>query len=99
MDPASQEIITYEITESNIADSAVLPSLVERAPQTIKRVVADGAYDRKTCRDYLRKKNIKAHIPPSINARLKPGEEERNERVRVMNGCGGGQERKSLWKS
>lgn len=98
VDPLSQEVIVCEVTESAIADSAVLPTLVEKAPKTVRRVIADGAYDRKTCRNYLQNKNIKAHIPPSVNARCKPGEEERNESVRVMNGCGGGQEGKNLWK-
>ena len=98
VDPASQEIITCKVTESHVADSSVLPDLVERAAKTVKRVVADGAYDRKKCRDYLRGKNIKAHIPPSINARIRCGEEERNESIRVMSGCGVDHEGKSLWK-
>ena len=98
MDPSSQEVISFELTDGHVADSKLLSTLVEKAPKTVRRVVADGAYDRKTCREYLHKRGINAHIPPSVNARIKPGEKERNESVGVMSGLGGGHEGKRLWK-
>ena len=98
MDPESQEVISFEVTESNKADSEMLPDIMNKAPKSIKRVVADGAYDRKKCREYLEKHKITAHIPPSISSQCKPGEEERNKNIQIMKGLGGGQDGKRLWK-
>ncbi len=98
MDPSSQEIITFKVTNGYVSDSRMLPEIVGKAPRTVRRVVADGAYDRKKCREYLKKQHIAAHIPPSVNARVNEGEEERNSNVKIVNGLGGGQEGKRLWK-
>jgi hypothetical protein len=98
MDPVSQEVISIEVTDGNVADSKMLKSLVEKAPKSVQKVIADGAYDRKGCRDFLQEKSIQAHIPPAVNARPKPGEEEKNNSIEIIQGLGGGKEGKSLWK-
>ena len=98
MDPVSQEVVAVEVTESNVADSTMLKPLIEKAPRSIRKVVADGAYDRTQCRNYLRDKSIKAHIPPAINARPQPETKERNADIEIIEGLGGGKEGKRLWK-
>jgi hypothetical protein len=100
VDPQSQEIIALEVTESSVGDAPMLPKLVEKAPKSVKRVAADGAYDGFKCRAFLHSKAITGVIPPPINARIR-GEtalEERNDAIKIINYFGGEGIARSIWK-
>ena len=62
MDPKSQELIALEITDDKVADSLVLPKLIDGVPRSVKKVFADGAYDKARCRKYLMERGIKGCI-------------------------------------
>lgn len=100
VDPKSQEIIAVEVTESSIGDSQVLPCLVERSPKSVKKVLADGAYNARSCRKYLHRRDIEGLIPPPLNACLSanPECEERNDALRFITGLGGDKAAKAIWK-
>lgn len=97
VDARTQEIVAEVTTESNVADSCMTESLLDQVPNTVQTVIADGAYDRNQSREAIRKKKAKALIPPPKNARVK-GSTERDFSILAIQGLGGGDEAKSLWK-
>ncbi|OJV07308.1 MAG: hypothetical protein BGO14_01055 [Chlamydiales bacterium 38-26] len=64
IDPKSQEVIALEVTENTIGDAPMLPKLIEKAPKSVNRVTADGAYDKFKCRKLLHEKGILGVSPP-----------------------------------
>jgi hypothetical protein len=58
VDPHTQDLVVAEITNDKVGDPTVLLLLMERAPKSIKKVLADGAYDTLGCRRYLSNKYI-----------------------------------------
>ena len=66
----------------------------------MKRVFADGAYDRMSCRRFLYTRGMKQHIPPGLNATFRPEKElgQRNKDLSVIKGLGGDKSAKRLWK-
>ncbi len=100
VDPKTQELIAIDITDDQIADSCVLPKLLEKSPKSVKKVLADGAYDRASCRQDLLKRGIEGCIPPRRKGRQRDGQEfnERNCDLRVINLLGGDEVAFSLWK-
>jgi hypothetical protein len=100
VDPRTQDLIVAEVTNDKVGDSTALPLLVSKAPKSIRKVLADGAYDTLDCRRYLANKNIEECIPPQRNGRLRKehGYEERNTAITLMSFFGGGAEAHSLWK-
>ncbi|CAI2064909.1 Uncharacterised protein [Serratia fonticola] len=55
-------------------DEAANPDLIRQSHRKIRVVSADGAYDTKRCQDELRRKKIKALIPPQPRAGYWPTE-------------------------
>lgn len=100
IDPKTQELIAVEFTNDKIADSAVLPKLVDKSPKSVRKVLADGAYDKASCRQYLLKRKIEGCIPPRRHGRQRKGEEfnERNSDLKVISLLGGDEEAFDLWK-
>ncbi len=100
VDPHTQDLVVAEITNDKVGDATVLPLLMDRAPKSIKKVLADGAYDTLGCRRYLSSKYIEECIPPQRNGRLRKeqGYEERNTAITLMSFFGGDAEAHSLWK-
>ena len=58
LDPKSQEIITSVLTDEKTADSSAVSALLEQSPQSIHKLLADGAYDKKSVRELLHQKGI-----------------------------------------
>lgn len=100
VDPSSQEIISLEVTDSSVGDSTMMPKLIDKAPKSVKKVSADGAYDGFKCRKYLHENKIEAVIPPPINAcyRKEIEMEERNKALEIINYFGGDMTARSIWK-
>jgi hypothetical protein len=100
VDPQSQEIIALEVTESTVGDATVLPTLLEKTTNSVKRVFADGAYDRLKCRQYLHNHGIEGTIPPPKNAciRQKEALSGRNDAIKTIRYFGGDKVAKSIWK-
>lgn len=100
VDPQSQEIIALEVTESSVGDATALPILLDQMTTRVKRVFADGAYDRLKCRQYLHLHGIEGKIPPPKNACIRQKEAlcERNDAITVIRYFGGDGIAKSIWK-
>lgn len=101
IDPKTQEVIALEVTDDKTADSQVLPLLVDKAPKSVTKVLADGAYDGASCRGHLLKKQIEACIPPRRKGRQREGDayNERNSDLKVIELLGGDEEAFKLWKT
>ena len=97
IDAKTQEIITQIHTEGNVSDKTIGPNLIEKTPNSCKKVIADGAYDSQACREKIRLKNAKALIPPIKNARL-TGDKDRDEAVRLIRSLGNDEMAKKCWK-
>lgn len=97
VDPRTGECIVCEITDEKKVDASQLPILIKKAPKSIKRVIADGAYDTRSCRKALFKNGIEGVIPPRKNGRIANDEEleERNNGIREVKGLQGDL---ALWK-
>jgi len=100
VDPRTQDLVVAEVTDDRTGDAKVLPLLLDKAPKSIRKVLADGAYDTLGCRRCLFDKNIEECIPPQRNGRLRkePGYQERNTALTLMSFFGGDAEAHSLWK-
>lgn len=100
VDPRTQDLIVAEVTGDHVGDSTAFPVLIDKAPKSVKKVFADGAYDGLECRSCLAKKGIEECIPPQRNGKIRkePGFKERNASLRIIALLGGGPKAHSLWK-
>jgi len=64
IDPKTQELIAKEVIDHKVADSTILPKLIQKSTKTLQKVFADGAYHRSSCRNYLFDKGLHSCIPP-----------------------------------
>jgi hypothetical protein len=69
VDANTHEVICADLSLSNITDTEAFPSLIRQTQRKIKVASAEGAYDTRVCHDELRRKKIKALIPPRSGAR------------------------------
>ena len=70
IDEASGEIVAAVVTSNDYHDSQLLPALLEQVAEALTQVTGDGAYDRRTCYDAIRKRQARAVIPPQHNAKI-----------------------------
>ncbi len=84
VDAATHAIVAAESSLENIADNEVLPTLLNLLRREIEQVSGDGAYDTRECHALLKKKGIKATIPPRKNAALWEEGHPRNEAVEAL---------------
>ena len=86
----TQEIVTEELTENNIADADELENLLDGVDEEIDTLIGDGGYDKKNVRKELIKRKIKGIIPPQKNAvqSKDPVLIERNKDVRSIKRIG-----------
>ncbi|MGL5336516.1 MAG: IS5 family transposase, partial [Enterovibrio sp.] len=84
VDVATHEVIAAEVSLENVADSEVLPKLLNPLKCKIKQVSADGAYDTKSCYKQLKIMGITPTIPPRKNAIFWEDGHPRNEAVAAL---------------
>jgi len=58
------------LTTNSVDDAAMVSTLLDQTAGTIKKVAADGAYDKKKVYAALEKRKIKPVIPPRKGARI-----------------------------
>lgn len=68
VDEATGQIVAAALTESSVADGAMLPQLLEQVQSPVEQVSADGSYDWKSCYDAIEGRGAKATIPPRKDA-------------------------------
>lgn len=82
VDADTHEVICADLSLSNVTDSEAFPRLIRQTHRKIRVASADGAYDTRLCHDELRRKKIKALIPPRTRAGYWPPEyADRNQAV------------------
>ena len=73
-DTSTNEILCQALTTNSIDDAAMVEPLLEKIPAKIKRrikkVSADGAYDKRKVYEPLKRLKIKPIIPPRKGARI-----------------------------
>ena len=73
-----------EVSQVNVADNEVAPTLLNPLGRKVKQVSADGAYDIKTCHKLFLCKSCKTIIPPRSCAGFWEDWYPRNEAVRAL---------------
>lgn len=68
MDASTHEVICADLSLNNVTDAEAFPGLIHQTHRKIRVASADGAYDTGRCHDELRRKKIKALIPPRTRA-------------------------------
>ena len=87
LNEATGEIVAAVLTKNDIADSAVLPDLLDQVDGVIDQVSADGGYDKRPCYDTLRRRQadqespLKVAIPPRKGARIWQHGNRQDERL------------------
>ena len=61
-------IVAAELTDNDVADASVLPTLLTRTDGKIVRFTADGAYDRREVYDAAGRRGAYVVVPPQRNA-------------------------------
>lgn len=84
VDARTHEVIAAEVSLESVADSEVLPTLLNPLRRRIHQVSADGAYDTQDCHQLLLRKGITATIPPRKNARYWEEGHPRNAAVAAL---------------
>lgn len=82
VDADTHEVICADLSLNNVTDAEDFPWLIRQTHRKIRAACADGVYDTKRCHDELRRKKIKAFIPPRTRAGYWPEEyADRNQAV------------------
>jgi IS5 family transposase len=87
IDEATHEIVAAALTTNDVADSAVLPDILDQVEGVIEQVSADGGYDKRPCYEALRKRQqeqqepMQVAIPPRKGARIWQHGNSREERL------------------
>ena len=95
VDLDSGNIVAGKLTNCNVHDSKVLPSLLDRCEKKNATILADGAYD--SCREEIEKRNMKALIPPPRNGRYKNNGSSRDRSIAQIAKFGKDEIARSLW--
>jgi IS5 family transposase len=87
VDEATSEIVAAALTTNDVADSAMLPDLLNQVEDVIEQVSGDGGYDKRPCYETLRKRQqaqqepLRVAIPPRKGARIWQHGNRREERL------------------
>ncbi|WP_213156160.1 transposase [Neochlamydia sp. AcF65] len=101
--PDSHEVMLSELTLSNKADDLVASQMIPKLPKSVKTTYGDGAYDRQAFYRSSYVRGIDPVVPPRRGGRLsqetdKPWMKKRNDNLEVIQGLGGDNEARQLWK-
>ena len=82
LDAGTHEVICADLSLNKVTDAEAFPALIHQTHRKISVALADGAYDTRRYHDELRRKKIKALIPPRTRAGYWPAEyADRNQAV------------------
>ena len=105
VDPDSKYIIIAETTTNGAGsgDGQTGAKMIKKVPKSVKKVFGDGAYDGIGFRREIEKKGAEPIIPPPRGATIHPGTEDnalkkRDDAVCEIQGLGGTDEARRLWK-
>lgn len=102
IDPASGEIIVGELTDNSAGDALTAEGMLDRIHDNVRRVYGDGAYDSIKFRKKVHSKGAVPKVPPPRSAVKSESAEEahhqRNDAIAIINGFGGDDAARALWK-
>lgn len=102
IDAETQDILCCELTENNKGDAEVAEKMLDRMPGGIKSARGDGAYDGQRFRKKVYEKGGICTVPPPRDATYKGipdgWERERDKCLAEIEGFGGGEDGRRLWK-
>jgi hypothetical protein len=102
IDGETQNILCCELTGNNKGDAAVAEKMLDSMSGTIKSARGDGAYDGHRFREKVREKGGVCIVPPPRDATYKGTSEgwerDRDACLAAMEGFGGGEDGRRLWK-
>ena len=61
-------LLAVQLTDASVADARAFPGLLDQVPNPVKRITADGGYDRREVYAAARKRGAKTVIPPRRDA-------------------------------
>jgi hypothetical protein len=71
INPATQEIVAELLTSKSLDDAAQVRKLLDQVARPVEKLYADGAYDKWSLYDLLKRQAIEPVIPPRRNAAIK----------------------------
>lgn len=102
IDAETQDILCCELTGNNKGDAEVAEKMLTSMPGTIKSARGDGAYDGQRFRKKVYEKGGTCIVPPPRDATYKGAsdgwESERDASLAAIEGFGGGEDGRRLWK-
>lgn len=102
IDAETQDILCCELTGNDTGDAEVAEKMLDNMPGTIKSARGDGAYDGHRFRKKVQEKGGICIVPPPKDATYKGAsdgwERERDACLAAIEGFGGGEIGRKLWK-
>lgn len=105
IDPGSKEILVAELTKNGVGsgDGQIGKKLMKKVTKNAKRIFGDGAYDGTDFRKEVESYGAEPIIPPPRDAVIYPditdsAIKKRNDALSEINGLGGGDAARKLWK-
>jgi hypothetical protein len=102
IDAETQDILCCELTENNKGDAEIAEKMLDSIPRDIKSARGDGAYDGQRFRKKVYDKGGTCTVPPPRDATYKGAsggwEGERDACLAAIEGFGGGEDGRRLWK-
>lgn len=102
IDAETQDILCCELTGNNKGDAEVAEKMLTSMPGTIKSARGDGAYDGQRFRKKVYEKGGTCIVPPPRDATYKGASDgwecERDASLAAIEGFGGGEDGRRLWK-
>jgi hypothetical protein len=102
INPSTQDIVLWEMTKNNEGDGEVAENMLDNVKGQLNKVYGDGAYNGRGFRKNVFDKGGQIIVPPPRNATYKEAvdgwEKERDLSLAEIQGFGGGEEGRKLWK-
>lgn len=102
IDRSTQEILVSELTSKDAGDSQTAEKMLEQVTGSLRQVLGDGAYDSGSLREAVYQRGGELIAPPPKNATYKGSsigwQRERDEALAEIEGLGGGEDGRKLWK-
>ena len=102
LNPETQEIISYELTDRDGGDAATAERMLRKLDDKITQVIGDGAYDSKALRKIVHELGADLISPPPKNASYKSAskgwQRKRDADIATIQALGGDSTAKMLWK-
>ena len=102
IDAETQNIVCCKLTKNDKGDAEIAEGMLEELPQGLESARGDGAYDANRFRKKVHSKGASCIVPPPRDAAYKGAksgwEKERDEAISTIQGFGGDEVGRKLWK-